>query len=232
MKRRGLPITVQIPAGTRSEALDAQVLATLYDCGLRNVTYAPESGSVEILQRIKKKVKLDHVLASARAAHALGIVVTTNIIIGFPFETRRQVYQTLAYSLRLAWNGVEYVSINPFCPFPGTAIYDELRAEGVIPPLSDEYLDSLGYMDATRPTSVCKNISAHELNVYRVGGMVGVFALGYVRYPRRIARTLRALLTGVCETPLEEKVSKWGERLRLRLRRSRLKPVTLARQPS
>lgn len=233
LKRRGLPITIQIPAGTRSEALDAEVLAALYDSGLRNVTYAPESGSAEVLRRIKKKVNLEHIVESARAAHALGIVVTTNIIIGFPFETRQQVHQTLAYCLRLAWNGVEFVSIHPFCPYPGTAIYEELRREAVLPPLSDEYLDSLGYMDATRPSSVCKAIPAHELNVYRVGGMIGMFAIGYLRYPRRILRTARAMLTGTCDTPLEEKFSGWSNRLRLararrRGRRSGWKATTLA----
>ncbi len=42
--RRDLHISYQLPSGTRSEALDAEVLAPLWRSGCRNLTYAPESG--------------------------------------------------------------------------------------------------------------------------------------------------------------------------------------------
>jgi radical SAM superfamily enzyme YgiQ (UPF0313 family) len=53
IERRGLRITYQVPAGTRSEVLDREVLEALYRTGCRNITYAPESGSEPTLKRIK-----------------------------------------------------------------------------------------------------------------------------------------------------------------------------------
>ena len=41
----GLSITWQLPSGTRSEALDEEVLRLLVRSGCTNITYAPESGS-------------------------------------------------------------------------------------------------------------------------------------------------------------------------------------------
>jgi radical SAM superfamily enzyme YgiQ (UPF0313 family) len=51
---RGLSFTWQLPSGTRSEAIDAEVAELLHRSGCRNVSYAPESGSPETLARIKK----------------------------------------------------------------------------------------------------------------------------------------------------------------------------------
>jgi radical SAM superfamily enzyme YgiQ (UPF0313 family) len=45
LERRSLRITFQLPSGTRSEALDAEVLAALVRNGCSNLTYAPESGA-------------------------------------------------------------------------------------------------------------------------------------------------------------------------------------------
>jgi radical SAM superfamily enzyme YgiQ (UPF0313 family) len=65
-------ITWALPSGTRSEALDAEVLDRLYRSGCYELTYAPESGSPETLKRIKKQVKLPKMLASMRAASKRG----------------------------------------------------------------------------------------------------------------------------------------------------------------
>ena len=56
---RKMEFTWQLPSGTRSEAIDDEVSRLLYESGCRNMSYAPESGSPEVLKRIKKVVKLD-----------------------------------------------------------------------------------------------------------------------------------------------------------------------------
>jgi len=85
-ERHGLDITWQIPVGTRAEALDEVVLRRLRETGCRNITYAPESGSQRMLDIFDKKVDLEHILTSLRAAHALKLKTHINIIIGHPDE--------------------------------------------------------------------------------------------------------------------------------------------------
>ena len=54
-------ITWQLPSGTRSEVIDKEVVEALYNSGCRNISYAPESGSPAMLQKIKKRVDLDNI---------------------------------------------------------------------------------------------------------------------------------------------------------------------------
>ena len=98
----GLQITYQLPTGTRSEALDQEVLEALYRTGCRNICYAPESGSVRTLTRIKKKIKPARMVGSMRAANRAGIVVKANLMIGFPEETRREMWETVRFGMRHA----------------------------------------------------------------------------------------------------------------------------------
>ncbi|MFM7063539.1 MAG: B12-binding domain-containing radical SAM protein, partial [Actinomycetes bacterium] len=64
LEARNLDILWQLPVGTRSEALDAEVLRRLAETGCRYVTYAPETGSERMLEVFDKRVDLDDMLAS------------------------------------------------------------------------------------------------------------------------------------------------------------------------
>ena len=195
LERRGLTITYQLPTGTRSEVLDAEVLAALHRTGCRNICYAPESGSPVTLARIKKKIRPERMLASLRAATGLGIVVKTNLMIGFPGETRGQLWETVRFGITLAWLGVEDIPLFPFIPYPATALYDELRAAGQVPPQSDEYFARLGYGDLDSAQSFSRHVTSRELGWVRIVGMLLFLLVGYVRFPRRIVRTIGALWT-------------------------------------
>jgi radical SAM superfamily enzyme YgiQ (UPF0313 family) len=206
LERRNVRITYQLPSGTRSEALDREVLEALYRTGCRNLTYAPESGSVRTLVRIKKRVHLDRMLDSMRAAIDVGIVTKVNMIIGFPFEERRDVLETLRFCLKMAWIGVEDIPLFPFCPYPGSSIYEDLRARGLVPEMSNEYFASLHFGDLTEVNSVCQNMSTAELSVYRSFGMALFIAVGYLRHPSRFVRTVRNLARGRSESAVEQRV--------------------------
>jgi len=143
----GISVKWSLPSGTRSEALDQESLSLLKQTGCDYLVYAPESGSPETLRKIKKRISLDKLTVSVLEAKRQGIVVRTNMIIGFPDETRKNVFETIRYGLYLAWKGADEVSINIFSPYPGTEIFDELIREGRLA-LSDNYFLSL-----TSPTS-------------------------------------------------------------------------------
>src|SRR5262249_30343830 len=139
-----LQVTWQIPSGTRSEALDAEVLGLMVRSGCTNFTYAPESGDEDVLRRIKKRIHKDRMLDSMRAAVRAGCNVKANFILGFPDETRAAVLRTFGFLAQMAVAGVHDVSIAPLRPYPGSEIFRDLQAQGVIPtPLDDAYYRSL-----------------------------------------------------------------------------------------
>lgn len=190
----GIRLNWSLPSGTRSEALDAEVLGLLKRTGCNYLVYAPESGSPQTLQRIKKRIDLDKLTESVLEAKRQGIVVRTNLIIGFPDETRRNVFETIRYGLFLAWKGADEVSINIFSPYPGTEIFAALYDEGRLK-LSDAYFLSLTSLNSDytslNPMTCNEHMGKVELALYRIGFMLANYLLGYIRYPSRIVRTLR-----------------------------------------
>lgn len=212
LERRGIRITFQLPSGTRSEALDAEVLEALARNGCSNLTYAPESGSPKTLKIIKKKVRIDRLMESMRIAKRVGVNIKANLMVGFPDETRRDLFETIRFGLRAAWLGVDDIPLFPFSPYPGTALYDELRRDGRVPPPDDDYFAHLGYMDMTSASSVSRHIGARELRLYCVLGMSAFYAISYARYPSRIVRTVRNLRADRSETVLEQRLVEFKRR--------------------
>jgi radical SAM superfamily enzyme YgiQ (UPF0313 family) len=228
LAQRNIRLTYQLPSGTRSEALDREVLEALYRTGCRNITYAPESGSPETLKRIKKRIHLDRVLTSMRAAHEVGMVARANTIVGFPFETRRDLWQTLGFVLRMAWMGVEDITMFSFIPYPGSELFEELQGEGKLPPLGNRYFASLGFTDLTQASNLCRHVTAAEINFYRLLGMALTVLVAYVRYPSRVVRTLRHLLRGDSESSFEKRINLLVRRPLVRfVRRLLRRPETL-----
>jgi radical SAM superfamily enzyme YgiQ (UPF0313 family) len=208
VQERGLKITWQLPAGTRSEVIDDEVAAALYRSGARNVTYAPESGSKETLVKIKKRVNLDRLLKSIKSAIRNRLRVKCSLIIGFPHETRSSVLQTLFFSWKVALVGVDAVECMVFTPYPGSELFDQLRAEGRIPELNDDYIRSMAaFLDPFVPSHYCKNISGYELMAWRWTIMLSFFALSFAIRPWRLARLGLNVFRRKAETVVENRLS-------------------------
>lgn len=208
IEERGMKFLWQLPTGTRSEVIDDEVAAALYRTGCRNVAYAPESGSEETLRIIKKQVHLDRLVSSIRSALRNRLVVRVNLIIGFPHETRRHVLKTVFFAWKLAWNGAHAVLFFVFSPYPGTQLYHELRADGTIPELDDDYFRSLaGYKDPRVKRGYCKRIGPREIQCWRIFGMASFFLLWFLLRPLRIVRSISNIVSRRVETDLEDRLA-------------------------
>ncbi|HEY3820509.1 MAG TPA: radical SAM protein [Polyangiaceae bacterium] len=216
LRTRGLAITWQLPSGTRSEALDSEVLSEMHRSGCRNVSYAPESGSPATLERIAKKVRLDRMLDSMRTAVEIGLNVKANIIMGFPGETRSNLRETLGFIGRMARAGVHDVSVWTFVPYPGCELFEQLLAGGRLPPLDDDYFaDLLAYSDFTRTVSYCDALTAAELRRYRTLGMALFYGTSYATHPTRPFRSVANLARSRYESRMEMSLGNLLRRIRL-----------------
>lgn len=211
--RRNLQFTWQLPSGTRSEALDREVLEALYRTGCRNLTYAPESGSPQTLKRIKKKIKLDRLVSSISEAKRQGINLKCNLIIGFPQETRWDIYKTMRFMWKLALLGVDDSPLFLFSPYPGSELFDYLRDNGRIREMDNDYFASLAcYMDMRVASRYCEHVGPVELNFYRILGMSVFYALSYLSRPHRIARTASNVWRNRSETVFEQRIVDMAKR--------------------
>lgn len=130
--RRELPITW---AGTmRADQclrLTDDAFATCKRSGLRRVLVGVESGSPDMLRRIKKDITVEQVLAAAERCRDLGIRVQFPFILGFPGEDDASVAATLALVKRLRGMSPDFETmIFYFKPYPGSSITQEAVAQG------------------------------------------------------------------------------------------------------
>ena len=199
LERRDLGITWQLPIGTRSEALDAEVLRRLWETGCRNITYSPESGSPRMLARWDKRLDLDHLLASMRAASATGLTVHMNTIIGHPDETVRDLLLTWRLFIRCALAGCDTGSPIMFCPYPGSADFTALVEAGRVD-VDDHYV----YIALSRGSSAHRSfnprLSGRTLRLVQLAMLATFYAIGVARRPRRLVSYARAVFRQGHET--------------------------------
>ena len=196
---RGVKVRWAFPSGTRSEILDDESLGCLKEAGCNYLAYAPESGSPAMLEKLKKRIDLGRMTQSVRTAKRLGLVVRANFIIGFPGESRFNVYQTLAYGLRLSAMGIDEVQPNIFSPYPGSEIFAQLHQQGRIT-LDDKYFMSLTSLNsdltALNPLTFNEFMGPRELALYRFIFTALNYGISYLLFPSRILRTFRNLTGG------------------------------------
>ena len=207
LQEEGISVKWSLPSGTRSEALDEDTLGMLRDINCNYLVYAPESGSKRTLERIKKRIDLDKLTDSIMTAVKLGLVARANLMIGLPGETRKDIFQTMAYGLKLAWRGIDEISMQLFCAYPGTELFRQLVAEKRLD-VSEAYFLSLTsiYGDYVSMNHLATNrkVGPRELSIYRLLCTLAYYAVGYLRFPKRIFRTIRNVRSGTEMTTVLE----------------------------
>ena len=218
LKKNNINLEWSLPSGTRSEALDLEVIKALASVNLKYLVYAPESGSAKTLVLIKKKIKISAVEQSIRYAVSQNIVARTNLIIGFPGETRLQLYRTLYQQIKFAFMGVEDVPTYYFNAYPGTELFDQLLKEKKIT-LNDDYFHSLATLSHYNlaPTNVSYNeyMGKYELYIYRIIGMILAYSISYLIRPKRIFRTIKSIFRDGSATVVEQRFKDFLRKSRL-----------------
>ncbi len=204
LDKRGLQVTWQLPSGTRSEAIDEEVTLWMKKTGCSNIVYAPESGSERTLKRIQKKVHLPHLLKSMKAAVNAGIFVKMNIVIGFPDDTIKDIFETYMFLMKCARIGVHDVFIYSFTPYPGSALFERLKKEGKIKEMNDEYFYQLTtYTKITDAISYTKYLTSRQLKYFKLIGMMLFYMCALGLHPLYMVKVLKNLKSGKAETRLD-----------------------------
>lgn len=123
-------VDVEWQALTRINLLNDAELAMMKEAGLTQIDLGIESGSPRTLKRLNKKITVDQIKAGVALAKK-HVRVFGFFMIGVPGETEEDVQQTfeLAKSIELdRW------SWSIYSPLPGSPLYDDLIAEGLIQP--------------------------------------------------------------------------------------------------
>ena len=122
------PIDITWGCNTRADRVDEKLLQTMKEAGCVDIYFGIESASQRILDRVGKNQTVEQVEKAIRLTQREGIKVIGSIVIGLPFETKKEVLKTLQFveSLNLDRLGIQILA-----PHPGCEIYDDLKEYGI-----------------------------------------------------------------------------------------------------
>lgn len=99
--------------------------------GLRRLLIGVESGSQEMMDYLKKDIKVEQVIDCAERCRRLGIEVHFPFIVGFPKETDASVEATVAMVKRLSGMSPGFrTPIFYYKPYPGSKVTEDAVREG------------------------------------------------------------------------------------------------------
>jgi radical SAM superfamily enzyme YgiQ (UPF0313 family) len=164
---RKLDITWQLPSGTRSEAIDEEVADLLRRTGMINMAYAPESGSEETRQLVKKKMNVERLFESIRAAVKADLNVSVFIVVGFPHDREEHLRENLPFLDQLAEIGITDIAIAFYMALPGTQIFNSLYDNGKITIDRKYFRHILASTSLWSTSTYCEELSPLQLTRWK-----------------------------------------------------------------
>ena len=107
--------------------LDYDTLKQLKDNGLRLLLVGFESGNQQILDGIKKGIKLEVARKFMQNCHKLGIKVHGAFIVGLPNESQETIEDTIRFACEV---NPHTIQVSIAAPYPGTELYRQAQANG------------------------------------------------------------------------------------------------------
>ena len=127
--RRGIKISWS--ANSRADLRDLETLRLMKRSGCRMLCVGFEFGNQQILNNVRKGIKLEHTREFAELAWKVGIRVHGCFMIGGPGETRETARQTIEHAKSLPIDTVQFSGV---CAYPGTEYYNWVKESGCLVP--------------------------------------------------------------------------------------------------
>ena len=127
---RNIDIKWSTPNGIAHWTLDKSLLKKMKQAGCYRVTFGIESGNPEIRRWVGKPFSLRQARELTKYANKIGLWTVATNIIGFPYETRQQIEDTINFAID---SDVDFALFFRLGPRPGTLVYEIFKKEGWLP---------------------------------------------------------------------------------------------------
>ena len=159
IRERGLHKEVEWIAQCRVDTVDREMLEAMKAANCGYILFGVESGSPEMLKRMKKGITPDKVRKAFDLTKEVGIKTQAFFLFGIPGETQETIRETIEFAKELNASSTQFaVAI----PHPGTALYEECRANG--------WLTSEDWADYTSESSLIETgwLTADQVEQARI----------------------------------------------------------------
>ena len=155
--KRGLKI--EWNCGSRVDLVTREILMKMKQAGCVSFWFGAESGTQQVLDAMKKGITPELTEKVIGWVREVGLKPTPNVILGFPGETKESAWNTIKFIEKIAPDAVGFYNVAT--PFPGTPLYDQVKANGWLRVTDfDKY-------DTTHPIFETPQLSMKELGKLR-----------------------------------------------------------------
>ena len=158
-----------------------ETLKVLKDCGLRLLLVGFESGNQDILNNIKKGIRVDKALEFAKNCKKLGIRIHGTFILGLPGETSTTIRQTMEFAKEVDPYSLQ---VSLAAPYPGTELYQQATDNGWFAPTT--LVQNSGIQSAA--------LSYENLSAKEIFESVDRFYRDYYLRPKPILRIMNDMV--------------------------------------
>ncbi len=117
-------IKMRFLCNSRVDSVDRETLQLMKRAGCWLISFGIESGNQSILNKAKKRIKLEDSKRAVYEANKAGILTLGNFVIGLPSETQETIKETIGFANEL---GLDFVAFNIATPLPGSALYEQYK---------------------------------------------------------------------------------------------------------
>jgi radical SAM superfamily enzyme YgiQ (UPF0313 family) len=108
----------------RVDNLDDEILTEMKKSGCKMIRLGVESGSQDVLDKIKKGLTLSQIEEGVKLVKKHGIQALGGFMFGFPYDSRETVEQTIQFAKKLSPDQVQFSIC--MC-YPGTSLYEYIK---------------------------------------------------------------------------------------------------------
>ncbi|MFH1738575.1 MAG: radical SAM protein [bacterium] len=151
-RRDGASITWENPNGLRTETLDEEFVAMCPESGNRTLYLPVEHGSPEMLEKMGKRQNLEAIERVINWCRKHGVRSVIFFMVGYPGETDTLWREGWTYARKLRTLGASRFEVFLAKPYPGTAMYEECRANGfLVHPDSENVVYDMNFAGVSCP---------------------------------------------------------------------------------
>src|SRR5256885_8051249 len=169
-------------------------LEVLRDNGLRLLLVGYETGNQQILNNIKKGMRIDIARRFTRDCHELGIAIHGTFILGLPGESKETIEETVRFATEI---NPHTLQVSLAAPYPGTFLHKQAVENGWLDEAHAELIDERGVQIAPlhyphlSHTEIFDSVETFYKRFYfripKIASLVGEM----VRSPEMMKRRLR-----------------------------------------
>ncbi|MFH1563778.1 MAG: radical SAM protein [Nitrospirota bacterium] len=144
--------------GMMPDVDDFEMFDLLAKAGFCIVNFGIESGSQEILEKLKRRFDIKKVKKTVAIAKKVKMVVRAFFMIGLPFDNLETIQETIDFAKSLP---VDYAVFCMATPLPGTEFYETVEKKGRF--LCDLHLDSTNYFTGRASYELNNGLNANKI---------------------------------------------------------------------